>query len=136
VIAGEANGVAEQISRYVVQTQGMKLDPADRGEEATRRPIGPQAAAWLRAVAWGQICASRRVDADADADESTVHGHRLGSIFDSAGDSQSAVCPQRIVGCAMARARTSDALRIPGDDRVEQAHAALMRNMAHDPGAI
>jgi hypothetical protein len=74
VIAGQPDGVAEQISRYVVQTQGIKLDPADRGKQAIRRPIGrPYAGAWRRLSAWRQICASRRVGAN----QSSVHGHRL-----------------------------------------------------------
>jgi hypothetical protein len=65
-----------------------------------------------------------------------VHGHGLCRVFDPAGGTQSAVSAQRIVGGAVATRTTLDALLIPCLNVIQQAHAALMRDVARNPGVI
>jgi hypothetical protein len=65
-----------------------------------------------------------------------MHGHRLRRQFYTAGDSKPAVRTQRVIGSAVAAARTDDALGAPLDHLVDEAHAALMRYALLDPGAI
>jgi hypothetical protein len=41
-----------------------------------------------------------------------------------------------MMGVAMSCAAAADLFRAPLEDFIQQAHAALMRNVAFDPGAI
>jgi hypothetical protein len=65
-----------------------------------------------------------------------MHGHGLCRIFDTAGGTQSAVCAQRVVSRAVATCATLDRLLIPCFDVIQQAHAALMRDVAGNPGVV
>ena len=65
-----------------------------------------------------------------------MHGHGLCRVFDAAGGAEPAVSAQRIVGGAVAARATLDALLIPCLDLIQQAHAALMRDVAGNPGVI
>jgi hypothetical protein len=65
-----------------------------------------------------------------------MNGHRLRRQFYTAGDSEPAVRSQRVIGGAMAAARTDDAIRAPIDHFVDEAHAALVRYVPLDPRAV
>jgi hypothetical protein len=65
-----------------------------------------------------------------------MHGHCLRGVFYTACNPQLSASAQRIVGGAMAAARAADAVGVPAEDFVEQAHAAVMRNMSLDPRAV
>jgi hypothetical protein len=65
-----------------------------------------------------------------------MHGHRLRGVFYTARNPQLSASAQRIVGGAMAAARAADTVGVPANDFVEQAHAAMMRNVPLDPRAV
>ena len=66
-------------------------------------------------------------------DQGAVHGHGLRRVFDAAGGAEPAVGAQRIVGGAVAAAAAADPLGIPVEHLVEEAHAALVRDVPLDP---
>jgi hypothetical protein len=65
-----------------------------------------------------------------------VHGHGLRRVFDSTGNSQAALRAQWMVLQAMRAASAADVLRIPFQDLIEQAHAAVVGNILLDPAAV
>jgi hypothetical protein len=65
-----------------------------------------------------------------------MHGHGLCRVFDTAGGAQPAISAQRIVSGAVATGATLDALLIPCFHAIQQAHPALMRDVARNPGVI
>jgi hypothetical protein len=62
-----------------------------------------------------------------------VHRHGLRGIFYTAGDTETSVGAQRIVGGAVGAGAAANALGAPIHDFVEQAHAAAVGNSALDP---
>jgi hypothetical protein len=70
------------------------------------------------------------------AGEGAVHGHGLRRVFYSAGDSQAAVRAQWMAGRAVSAAAAADTLRIPFHDLIEQAHAAVVGDVAFDPETV
>src|ERR1019366_2337427 len=62
--------------------------------------------------------------------------HRLSSEFYAAGDAEPAVRSQRVIGRAVTAAAAGDSFRTPTDDLIEQAHAAVVRDVRFYPGAI
>jgi hypothetical protein len=65
-----------------------------------------------------------------------MHGHCLRRVFYTACNPQLSASAQRIVGGAMAAAQATDTVCVPAEDCVEQAHAAMMRNMPLDPRSV
>lgn len=65
-----------------------------------------------------------------------MHGHGLRGIFDTAGAAELLARTQRIRAQAVAAGAALDALRIPLDNLIEQAHIALMRDMRGYPCMI
>ena len=112
VVAGEALGLHDQIGIDVIQSCNMQFDPARAGEiTGAGRRIG-----------------SRQ--------QGAMGSHGLGGIFDAAGGPQPAMGAQGIIRGAVARRRAADALGIPGIDVVQQAHAALVRDVGKQPGTV
>ena len=68
--------------------------------------------------------------------QGTMHGHGLCRVFDTAGGAQPAIGAQRVVGGAVAARATLDALPIPCFNVVQQAHAALMRDVPGNPSMV
>jgi hypothetical protein len=62
-----------------------------------------------------------------------VHRHGLRGVFDPAGRPEPPVGAQRIIRSAVRHAAATDALRIPGQHLIEQAHAPLVGNVLLDP---
>ena len=60
--------------------------------------------------------------------------HRLRRVLDAADRVQAAIAAQRIVGCAMTAGCADDALLVPGQHAVEQAHGARMRDASANLG--
>jgi hypothetical protein len=69
-------------------------------------------------------------------DQRTMHGHRLRGKFYPAGNAKPAMRAQRMIRCAVTAAAAANLIRTPIDDFIEQAHAAVMRNVGFNPGAI
>jgi hypothetical protein len=88
----------------------------------------------LHAAHAGQVTLARR--RVAGGEQRTVHGHRLGGIFDAGGSTEAVVGAQWIGRVNVAAGPAGDCLRRPVDDGVEQAHAALVRNVIGDPGVV
>ena len=65
-----------------------------------------------------------------------MNGHRLRRQFHAAGNAETAMCAQRMIGARCPPLRQLIRSRIPVDDFVEQAHAAAVRDVRLDPGAI
>jgi hypothetical protein len=65
-----------------------------------------------------------------------VHRHRLRGVFNSARGAEAAGGTQRMIGGTVSAAAAADMLRIPVDDLIEQAHAAVMGNVLFDPAAV
>jgi hypothetical protein len=65
-----------------------------------------------------------------------MHSHGLCRVFDTASCTQSIMPAQWIIRRAVATGATPDALLVPGFHAIQQAHAALMRDMARNPGVI
>jgi hypothetical protein len=65
-----------------------------------------------------------------------VHGHRLRRVFNPAGDAEAAARAQRVIGSTVSTAAAADMLRIPVDNLLEQAHAAMVGNILFDPEAV
>ena len=63
-------------------------------------------------------------------------GHGLRRVFDRTGRTESAVSTQGIIAGTVAVGATLDAVLAPRLDPIEQAHAALMRDVAGNPGVI
>jgi hypothetical protein len=60
----------------------------------------------------------------------------LRGVFDAAGRAQAVVRAQRVVGVSVAARRAADVLFIPSSDGIEQAHAALVRQVSEQPGVV
>ena len=65
-----------------------------------------------------------------------MHSHGLGGVFNTAGGAEPIICAQWIIQRAMASGAALNALLIPGFYAIQQAHAALVRDMARNPGVI
>jgi hypothetical protein len=65
-----------------------------------------------------------------------VDRHGLRGVLHSAGGAEPAVGAQRIIALPMAARAAADARLVPTQHLIEKAHAAAMRNMTLDPGAI
>jgi len=112
VVARETFRHDGQIGGNVIQTRDQETDAAHAGQVAGAR---------------------RRIDR---RPQGTVGGHGLGGVFDAAGHPQPAMGAQGMVGAAVAVGGATDADIIPGIDPVQQAHAALMRDVGEQPGVV
>ena len=111
-VAGEAFGTYRQRLRQCVEAVDMQGHAADAGQITLAR------------------CSVRA------GEQRPVDGHRLRRVFDAVGSAQAAFGTQRIGRVGVAGGKTFNPAVVPGRYRVEQAHAALMRNAGGDGGAV
>ncbi len=104
--------VAEQFLGVHVERSGQIVDALDRELDRAQRDEKP----------------GRRDTARGARDEPAVHGHRLRTVFAQMHRAQPPVAAQRIVGAPVRIAARVDVVFGPGDDVVEQAHRALVRD--------
>jgi len=114
VIAGDERGIADQIGFYIVEPLHVQPDIPQAREEAG---LGPS---------------SHR----APARQCPVRGHGLRRVFYSACYPQAALRTQRMIGRAVGAAAAPDVPPVPFDDFIEQAHAAVVRNVLLDPDSV
>src|SRR5271154_3273479 len=113
VIAGHARGLAYDVRWRVIEPSRVHAHAAHAGQESRAR-------------------AAARVSGA----ESAVHGHGLGRDLDAACDAETSIRPQRMSDIAVAAARAADAIALPVEHLVQQAHAAAVRDVRFDPAAI
>src|SRR3546814_1002773 len=68
--------------------------------------------------------------------QAAVHGHRLRTVFAQVDRSQAIVRAQRVRRVAVVVCAQANALRVPFDDLVPQAHRALVRDEGEDLVAV
>jgi hypothetical protein len=121
-VTGDALGAGDEVGLEVIEPRDVEGYVAHAGEVTERRA---DAAAHAACNTAHERCAG--------GDQGAMHRHSLRGVLDAAGGAEPPVGAQRIVGGAVRRTATADALRVPGQHLFEQAHASLVRDMLLDP---
>ena len=125
VVPGESFRTGDQVALEVIQACHTQRHVTHAGEVADRRA---GALAHL-----GRDGARQR---GAGADQCAMNGHGLGGILDATYRAQPSLGAQGIVRDVVGRAATADLHRVPVQYLIQEAHAALVRDVLLDPVAV
>jgi len=122
-VAGHARYPAHQITVDVVEAQNLDSNVPQAGKKSH---LGARRSRTIRQVPDGSCAGS----------QCAMHRHGLCCVFYTAGGAEAPMRSHRMIGLAVSTTAAAYMQRVPLEYFVEQTHAATMRDVSLDPGAV